>query len=73
MVMCVQGFHRVKDNLEDICLDNPQGGEQLQDICSQGVKEGWLESDWDSQQVSVLSNAPPSSPRSMQVPAMLLP
>ena len=65
----MQGFKRVKDNLEDICLDNPQGADQLQKVSSQGIAQGWLESDWDQQAPSTLrSSLTLGSSRSLQVP-----
>ena len=62
-----QGFKRVRDNLEDICLDNPGGEEQLQQISAQGVSQGWLESDWDEQTPRTRTSMSLGSPRSVQV------
>ena len=66
-----QGFHRVKDNLEDICLDNPQGAQQLQDISSMGVQQGWLDADWDCLPLSARSSTSLGSPRAVQVQLLL--
>ena len=62
----------MKDNLEDICLDNPQGPAQLKDICSRGIDEGWLDSDWDTQALSVRTSSPAGSHQSIQVIRVLM-
>lgn len=64
----VQGFHRVQDNLEDICLDNPRGVEQLQHISARGISEGWLDADWDTQSLSLRSvSSTQGAPHTIQV------
>ncbi|KAK9805111.1 hypothetical protein WJX73_009330 [Symbiochloris irregularis] len=59
-----KGFKRVKDSLEDVCLDFPSGELQLQECVSVGQAEGWLDGDWDAQDPHATPNglASPNSP-----------
>ena len=63
-----QGFKRVKDNLEDVCLDNPQGQAQLQAMVDAGLSQGWLDEDWDlPPPFSIRASLSLGSPTSTQV------
>lgn len=61
----MQGFKRVMDSLEDVCLDYPSGETQFQECVTVGTAEGWLDGDWNEQEPHTAPNglASPNSPR----------